>query len=317
MVEVPFNDNKLGMSMEINNLQYSVYNQDNFSFPKTYSVIKFNPYYKITGDAGFLKLGVKTGISNQGQTFTPSPDVEAQWNAIPDNLALYGGVTGDLRINTMSLMYDENRYLSSPLRLNDLYTPINAFAGVKFKPAYNFLLDVFGSYKTIHDQYFFINREYTSNDVPEQNLERIYQNRFDVIYADAVQSTVGLRADYNYKNQVNVYLKGAYNYWDVDGEQYAWQLPVWDIDFGTSVQIMNNINVFTQIFFQDGRYAKLGDKAVKMTPTLDINLGGSYTYNNWLSFFAKLNNILNKKYDIYYGYQVQGINGMVGVTLSF
>ncbi|MGC3977004.1 MAG: hypothetical protein QM751_01430 [Paludibacteraceae bacterium] len=317
MFEVPFNDDKLGMNIEINNLQYSVHNLTNFSFPKTYSVIKINPYYKIVGDFGFLRLSVKTGVSGQGQTFTPSPDVEVQWNAIPENVALYGGVTGDIRISTMSVMYNENRYLSSPLRLNDLYTPINAFAGVKFKPVYNFLLDVFGNYKIINKQYFFINRLYTSDNMSEQNLKTIYQNRFDIIYADAKQSTVGLRADYNYKSKINVDLKGAYHYWDVQGQQYAWQMPIWDIDFGANAQIMNDINIYTELFLQDGRYAKLDDRAVKMNPALDINLGASYLYNEQLSFFAKLNNLLNKHYDSYYGYQVQGINIMAGITFSF
>lgn len=321
LFEVPFGDNFLGMNIDMHNMGYSVYNIDKFNFPKTYSVVKINPYYKASSEVGFLKLGLKIGISpNYGQIFTPSPDVQAQWNAIKEYLAIYGGVTGDLQINSMSDMYDKNRYLSSPLRLNDLYTPIDAYAGIKFKPAYNFLFDVFGNYKIITKQYFFVNRKYGLSQhvigLPS-NLDSIYQNRFDVLYANATKSTIGLRADYNYQNRVNVYLKGAYNFWDVDGQQYAWQMPVWDIDFGASAKIMDNINVSTQVFFQDGRYAKIGNNAVAMTPTLDINLSGSYSYNDWMSFFVKFNNLLNRHYDTYYGYEVQGINAMAGVILSF
>lgn len=317
-VEVPFDDNRLGMKLEINNMNYSADDTAAFRFPDSYSVIKFNPYFKMIGYTGFIKLGVKTGIaSNHGQVFTPSPDVEAQWNAIHDYLAIYGGVTGDLQLSTLDYTYNQNRYLHSPLRLNDVYTPIDAYGGIKFKPAYNFLFDIFGSYKIIDRQYFFINREFISQTAPEDNLAKIYQNRFDVVYADANHATAGLRADYNYKKQVHVYLKGAYHYWDVSEQQYAWQMPEFDIDFGANVQIMNNTNIFTQIFFQDGKYAKLGDRAVKMTPTLDINIGASYIYNDRLSLFIKLNNLLNKHYDIYYGYEVQGINATIGATVSF
>lgn len=317
--EVPFDDNFLGMNLNINNISYDI--NSNLSFPKTYSVLKFNPYYKITGDVGYLKLGVKTGISsNFGQTFTPSPDVEVQWNAIREYLALYGGITGDLQINTMNKMYDENRYLSSPIRINDTYTPIDAFAGIKFKPAYNFLIDIFGNYKIIDNQYFFVNREYkiyqAVTGLPNK-LSNIFQNRFDIMYANTIQKTVGMRADYHYKNVFNLYLKGAYNVWDVNDQQYAWQLPNWDVNFGSSANITHELNVSTQIFFQNGRYAKLGTNAVKMTPTLDLNLGASYTYSNWLSFFAKANNLLNRHYDYYYGYEVQGINAMIGAAISF
>lgn len=319
--EVPFNDSFFGMNMDISNINYSINSTDSINFPQAYSVLKFNPYYKITGDAGFLKLGVKTGISpNHGQLFTPSPDVEGQWNLINEYLAVYGGITGDLQINTMSKMYDENRYLYTPLRLDDLYTPIDVYAGIKFKPMYNLLFDFYGEYKVIHNQYFFTNKHYSVSPLTSTtpaNLDTIYQNRFDVIYAGAIQRSIGARIEYNYKKQVNVFLKGAYNLWDVNNQAYAWQMPKWNVDFGANAEIMKDVNVSTQIFFQDGRYAKLGNKAISMTPTLDINLAGDYTFNNNVSFFVKLNNLLNRHYDIYYGYEVQGINGMAGVIFSF
>lgn len=322
--DVPFDDNKLGMNVEINNFQYAVDDKVKFGFPETYTVIKFNPYYKMAGDAGFLKLGIKTGISpNHGQVFTPSPDVEAQWNAVKESVALYAGATGDLKINSLSDIYEENRYLAAPLRVKDTYIPFDAFAGIKFKPTYNFLFDLFGNYKVIQNQYFFVNRAYTytgtgATNLPS-NLQTIYQNRFDTVHSRAVQSTVGLRADYNYKDQVNVYVKAAYHSWNLDdkNQQHAWQMPAWDVDFGANVKVINDVDLSAQFFFQDGRYAKLGNRAVKMTPTMDLNLGASYTYNNWLSLFVKANNLLNKKYDIQYGYQVYGINAMAGVSLSF
>lgn len=322
--EVPFEKNKLGMNVEINNLQYDVKDKAAFNFPETYTVMKFNPYYKMISESGFLKLGVKTGISpNHGKVFTPSPDVEAQWNALKESIALYAGATGDLKINTLSSMYDENRYLSAPLRVEDTYIPLDAFAGIKFKPAYNFLIDLFGNYKIINNQYFFVNRAYTYTGVGgvnlPNNLQTIYQNRFDTVHSRAAQSTVGLRADYNYQNRVNIYVKAAYHSWKLDDktQQHAWQMPAWDVDFGTSVKVINDVDLSAQFFYQDGRYAKLGNRAVKMAPTIDLNLGASYTYNNWMSFFVKGNNLLNKKYDIQYGYEVYGINVMAGVALSF
>ena len=50
---------------------------------------------------------------------------------------------------------------------------------------------------------------------------------------------------------------------------------------------------------------------------MDWNLGASYAYRDWMSVFVKLNNILNKKYDYYNGYDVQGINVMAGAAFSF
>jgi outer membrane cobalamin receptor len=48
-----------------------------------------------------------------------------------------------------------------------------------------------------------------------------------------------------------------------------------------------------------------------------VNLGATYTFNQTLSAFAKLNNLLNSKYQQFYGYEVQGINFMLGGAVSF
>jgi len=54
-----------------------------------------------------------------------------------------------------------------------------------------------------------------------------------------------------------------------------------------------------------------------MRPKVDINLGASYLYNNWLTAFAKVNNLINNPYQDFYGYQVQGLNVLVGAAFSF
>jgi outer membrane cobalamin receptor len=50
---------------------------------------------------------------------------------------------------------------------------------------------------------------------------------------------------------------------------------------------------------------------------VDVNLGATYTFNRTLSAFAKLNNLLDSKYQQFYGYEVQGINFMFGGAVSF
>ena len=320
---VPFQKNRLGMDVDINSFMYNKNSASGLNFDEQYSLLKFNPYWMLTGERGYLRLGVKTGISiGYGQVFTPSPDVTAQWNALPEYLALYGGVTGDLTVNSLNRIYNENRYLSPQNRPEDTYTPIDAYAGLKFSPVFNLLIDVYGQYKIINNQYFYINRPYellvpSASQMPG-NLNNFFHNRFDIIYSKAQRATVGMRTAWDFKNQVNVYLKGAYHYWNVDGQAHAWQLPAWDADLGASVKINNDISVNTQFIFQEGRYALLSETdGTRMAPVLDLNLGAAYAYRDWMSVFLKVNNILNKKYETYSGYDVQGINAMIGAAFSF
>ena len=319
LFDVPFEENRLGMNVEIHNLNYGSSVNKLINFPDSYSLIKINPFYKLMGDDWFVRLGVKSGISfGHGQVFTPSPDVTAQWNAVPEYFALYGGVTGDLTVNTMSKIYDENRYISAGNRVEDLYTPIDAFVGIKLSPAYNLMFDVYGNYQAINNQYFYVNREYTTTDATVMtDIKNLYHNRFDVVYAAANKLSAGMRVSYDYKNLFSTYLKAAYHSWSVKDQDYAWQLPTWDADLGINANITNEISINTQFIFNDGRFAKLGYEAKKMNAAYDWNLGASYTYLDWLSVFVKVNNILNSKYDSYYGYKAQGINAMIGASFSF
>ncbi len=320
---VPFDNNRLGMVADIYNFSYRKDAATAFNFAEQYSLLKLNPFWMLSGDFGYLRLGAKTGISiGQGKVFTPTPDVAAQWNAVPEYLALYGGVTGNLTVNSLNRIYNENRYLSTQNRLEDTYTPIDAYFGLKMSPVFNLLVDVYGQYKIISNQYFYINRSFdllvpSSTPMPG-NMNKFFHNRFDVLYAKANRASAGLRTSWDYKNLFQIYLKGAYHYWKVDGQAHAWQLPAWDADLGANVKINNDISLNTQFIFQDGRYAKLTETdGTKMNPVLDWNFGASYAYRDWISVFLKVNNILNKKYDNYNGYDVQGINLMLGAAFSF
>ena len=58
----------------------------------------------------------------------------------------------------------------------------------------------------------------------------------------------------------------------------------------------------------------------ELRPMIDMNLGVQYSINKWLACYMQLNNYLGfgkLKYDIFYGYESQGINFLAGVTWSF
>ena len=48
-----------------------------------------------------------------------------------------------------------------------------------------------------------------------------------------------------------------------------------------------------------------------------LSLGGLYRFNDQLSFFARLENLFNHKYDLLYNIPSQGFTGLVGATYKF
>ena len=58
------------------------------------------------------------------------------------------------------------------------------------------------------------------------------------------------------------------------------------------------------------RYEKMGD-------IYDLNIGGTYTLNNMISFNLQWNNILSQHYDIYYGMPAQRMHFLIGAAVKF
>jgi outer membrane cobalamin receptor len=67
-----------------------------------------------------------------------------------------------------------------------------------------------------------------------------------------------------------------------------------------------------------GRYTQLGGAGeYKMNNINELNLTGTYTFNDTFGVYAKLNNILCQKYEVYYGYPLQSFSAMIGVNINF
>ena len=317
----PNQENRLGIDFDMYNMMYKSDKIPAFNFWGNYSVLTLNPYYKIEREAWNVRIGVKTSLSFvHGRLANPSPDIRAEWNAVPKSVSLYGSLTGDFEVNSLNKIYSENPYMFSDLRVKDTYTPFVFVLGVKAKPLYNLLLDAYVDLRQIDNQYFFVNKGYKLTNslqaVPAAD-STLYTNRFNVIYSGATLAKLGIRANYNLQSFLNVELKYAINNWSVDNEEYAWNKPKYEMEMNTNVRVNPDLNLSANLYYEGGRYAKLGTTAVAMNDKVDLNLGVSYTYLNWFTAFAKINNLINHKYQNYYGYDVQGMNIMVGAAFSF
>jgi len=321
-LSIPSDKNRMGLNVDMYNMMYSSTSIPAFNFWKADNVLTLNPYYSIDRPEYNVRLGLKTSLSFEHSKFSnPSVDVRAEWKAIPQYLSFYGGLTGDYEVNTLNKTFAENPYMYSDLRLNNTYTPLEFFAGIKLKTLYNLLLDAYVDYKQIDNQYFFINKGYSlaaySPVIMPAADSVIYTNRFNVVYNNARRLKLGVRANYNLQNKVNVELKWAYNSWNVENQKYAWNMPKYEAQLNTDIRINPNFTLSANMFYEGVRFAGLGNRAIAMHDKVDINLGVNYSYTKWLTVFGKINNLINNQYQDYYGYDVQGTNMMIGAAFSF
>ncbi len=290
-----------------------------------YHAVKFEPYYAYDGKRLDVHAGVNLDFCiGKGQLFRASPNVTFEAKITPDWLALYGGAVGDYQTSSVREHFEMVRYLHPENEIattqNRSYIPIDAFLGFKMRPQANLLLDIFAHYVLTKDQVYLL---------PDS------LGYFNLTGGDNYQWKVGAKANYHYKDIVNISLGGFYAFGkmlndslyldngfvavgNILPEGVVLDKPTWGINLRVDAKINSKISVYSDNYFGGGKYMLTRHETVLMAkPVIDLNLGAQYNIDKWLSCFLQLNNYINRKHDVFYGYQSQGINFLAGVTWSF
>ena len=285
-----------------------------------YHAVKLEPYYAYEGRRFRIHAGVNLDVcAGKGKVFLPSPKVDFEAKLTKDWLALYGGAVGQYATSSTREHFGYLRYLHAENEFTTLYnrtyTPVQAFLGFKLRPQRTLLVDIYARYR------------YTKYDVffrPEA-VGGQQTGYFNLVSKPYQQWQIGARFSYHYQDIVSIALNGFYNIWKMD-DYASFNLPVnhildrptWGINFRVDGKIDSKWSLYSDNQFGGGRYAlDYSGQAVALKPTIDLNLGVQYNVNRWLACYFQLNNYLHRKHDVFYGYQSQGINFMLGVSYTF
>lgn len=312
-----YKNNRLGVDFDLKNLTYEAPVGLATAFPD-YSVLEVNPYYILEKGNASLRLGASVAVSFvTGRALNPSPDIHGEWKVFPKFMTLYGGVGGGFTTMTQDRLLSENPWVKPSLRVKDIYTPVKPYLGLKIKPVYFLLIDGFAEYNLIKDQYFFVNDSVSLNINPFSANQLFYTNQFTVDYSDASLWRIGGRVSFQYKNLVSSSVKIVSNSWKTKTIAQAWMKPGWEADWNIDVTVNPNLTISSTFYYEGMRKARLGSTIVTMDPVNDLNLSASYRFNQTFSSFVKLNNVLNRGYEQFLGYEVQGFNFLLGGAVSF
>jgi hypothetical protein len=93
--------------------------------------------------------------------------------------------------------------------------------------------------------------------------------------------------------------------------------PNWDLKARLDVHIDSKWSIYSDNYFAGSRwaYTSEGDKQIK--PIISLNIGGQYAINRWLMVYLQLNDYINRKDEIFYGFQSQGIHFLLGAKYKF
>lgn len=319
--------------------------------------IRIEPFYAYGGKRFNIHAGVNLDLNiGRGQllsgyeniSFAPSPNVQFEGQIAKEWLTMYGDIRGSFGTGIYQAYMESMPYRSLERGITSHhvsgYKPVDATVGFHIKPYRDLLINIYGGYAYETNQVTLIA---TAEDFI--GTSGIQHRRGDFVYAysDYGRGKIGANVHYHYQDIIQINLGGNYYIWDCFGHEdfgqeadsplyqkdYKEQLEKfypegkvpedaiygranWDLHLRIDGRIDEHWSLYSDNLFAGKRLAltTLGTKTLK--PTVQLNLGCQYEQDNWAAFL-QLNNYIHRHNDIYYGYQSEGINFLLGGSYKF
>ena len=281
-----------------------------------YSNIALRPHYLWSND----KMGIKAGLYIGSLGIAPDMSITYHLRPSIDIYAdLTGGdvvATGTFRALTAASPYWALVSTSSivdydsKVKMKQQFNQLSARAGLRMQPLAGMKIDVNAGYELAEDRMELM-------PVYMDTPHNLYAATF---FADGNRFFLNANVSYDYKDRLSVTLANQFNAWSIDNNDIAtedvlWR-PVVDLDWEATIRIIGGLRASTDFRLQTFKEAK-GD-AYSRPATTNLGATLSYTLDRLpLTLYVKGNNLLNQKYDSYFGYKAPGINIIAGASFTF
>ena len=330
-------EHQAGLNAYVQNNFYQVSDSFGLSHADYHNrhAFRLEPYYGYNGNRFRIHAGINFDFNlgaghmmsgGDNISFAPSPNLSFDWFLMKDIIDLYAKANGTFGTSTLLEFMQTNRYMdySTCFTNNhvDDYTPIDAQIGFKIRPMATLLFDIYAGYAYQINQLLLI--------APSVNFaQHNPQSYLGFYYSDWQRWKVGAQLQYHWRDILNIHLSGNYYHWTCqrieanDMQKDIYDRPSWDAALRIDAHIDSKWTIYSDNTFVGSRRAFTTEKdnatnaVVTLRPVISLNLGASYAVNRWLTTYLQLNNYLNRHNDLYYGYQSQGINFLIGAKYNF
>lgn len=306
----------------------------------SFTNITASPYFNMEGGNWDVSLGLNINSLFDIKTkFLVSPNIKAQARVNEEN-TFYVEATGGVNNNTFLDVLQENRYATPLTRIEYSKTLYDAKIGFKSGEITGFEFDLFAGYKkTDKDHLFAASPLYIPVVAGDPDPDyTAWGNVGTPVYANIGTGHIGglvkttlipytdlsakLTAYFYNVKYTNGYIDGLFDT-ALLSEKKAWGRPTFTAEFNADVRPFDKLILSVNYLFAAGRKALAADYGVlnyriaKMNDINELNFKGEYEIADWVSVNARVNNILFQKYELQYGYALQGFNFMAGLSFKF
>lgn len=276
------------------------------------------PYY----NARFGIINVNVGLNfsylmADSSVFHFYPIVDVAVNIVPEALTIYAGVDGGMVKNSFYSLTQINPWSSSIIPVKWQNNKVKVYAGLRGNIARQLGFNFEVSWLNFENMPFFVN----VSDNPVWG-RAVPLNKFTAVFDNGKVFTISGELNYAIGEELKIWLGGAYNIYTLDSLTKPYHKPISKINFGASYLIKKKVNVWAEFIasgkrFAQGNFTALGATEIELDGFFDINAGVDVYITDSFSVFVKGTNLLNKNYQLFYNYPVQGLQVIGGIGFRF
>lgn len=269
------------------------------------NIFQFAPGIRFSRGIFTGHAGIAPTWGQAGKTYF-LPDLRVNFGLPGTQFMFFAGMEGKLVQNSYQQLTTLNPYMSN------LYTVLQTrttevFGGIKSNIGNHITFDGKVSWWQYNDLPIFIND--TAGD----------KKQFLVIY-DKKVNALGLQAAIRYHIAENFTIGFSGQWMNFYNKTYKdmWHRPGVTFTGDVMARPIKKLTITGYVSFIDELYAlDSGNRSFKLSSILDIGAGAEYEIIKRLNVFAQANNLLNSKYQRWYGYDAFGFNMFAGARLKF
>lgn len=282
-------------------------------------IFKVNPYFEMKDDFYRLHLGVRmdgaTKFESTARLLSVHPDVKGSLFVLDNTLEFYAGLNGGRKLVSYSDLIEENPYVAPRLNMEVTTVKLGFEGGLRAHLMNTLDAHVGVRYRhTLNDPFYIV----YGRTVGGHALE----NMFDVFYDESHLTSVLADVRWLVFDKVAIDAGVTYNNYQLAVLGRALYRPKFEAKLKVNYDPTENLSLYSSFLFQNGRFARTQSPylivpSFEMKPVMDLGLGADFRVNDQLAVFAKVNNLLHQKYQLYYNYPVNGIEFFAGLKMTF
>lgn len=280
---------------------------------KNQNAFEVLPHYAFCNEKVDLSLGARlifeSGIE---QKFHVAPDAAITLHVSPD-VDVFGEARGGLYFNDLLMINSLTPYWKIPNRqMASQFNQLESNAGVRWHIKDGWFAKFYAGYDLSK------NRAELTAPIGQLSRNEVFAAEGSLVHVDA-------HTKYSYKDIFTIEAKGRFNGWSIKNRNPyyndcpAWR-PVVEASASATVQPVTGLRI--GVDYQLATFTT--DENVTYERPTTHNLGASISYKiprqllpvN-LSVYCRGDNLLNQKYDAFYGYRTIGTTVLAGVAVNF